>query len=96
MKESRLQRQIIDYLDSIGAYTLNVYGSGMTGKGTPDILACYKGLFIAIETKVGNNRLEPAQKIIRKRIIEAGGIHVVPYSLEQFISDFNEAVGNER
>ena len=95
MKESELQRQIIDYLKRIGAYVLNVYGSGMTGKGTPDILACYQGLFIAVETKVGKNRMSPAQKIIRQRILTAGGIHIVPYSLEQFISEFKEAVIKE-
>lgn len=96
MKESELQRQIIDYLNSIGAYTLNVYGSGMTGKGTPDILACYHGMFIAVETKVGKNRMSPAQKIIRKRILEAEGIHIVPYTLDQFITEFNEEVLHER
>ncbi len=96
MKESKLQRQIIDYLESIGAYTLNVYGSGMTGKGTPDLLVCYNGFFIAIETKVGRNVLSPAQRITRKRILSAGGIHIVPYSLEQFITDFKEAVNDER
>ena len=92
MRESTLQRRIIDYLESIGAYVLNVYGSGMTGKGTPDILACYNGLFISIETKVGNNRLGAAQVITRKRILKAGGIHIVPYSMEQFVTEFNEAV----
>lgn len=88
MKESTLQKHIIEWLRAKGAYVANIYGSGMTGKGTADLLVCYKGMFIAVECKVKNNKLSPAQEIQRKRVLSAGGTYIVPYTLEQFIDEF--------
>lgn len=92
MRESTLQSNIIDYLRGRGAFVVNIYGSGMTGKGVPDLLVCYDGKFIGVECKVGNNKLSPAQVIQRKRIIQAGGACIVPYTLEEFIDQFEAVV----
>lgn len=45
------------------------------GMGAPalDYFCCYKGLFIAIETKVPGKNLSPRQEITAKNIILAGG-----------------------
>lgn len=91
MKEKTLQAKIIDYCKTNGIYLINVYGSGMTAKGAPDLIGCYNGVFLAIECKVGKNVLSPAQQIHKKRILEAGGVHLTPYTLEEFITEL-EAV----
>lgn len=49
MKEQDIQRKIIKYLESVGAYVVKVVASNKSG--TPDILACYRGIFLAIEVK---------------------------------------------
>lgn len=50
--ESRIQADIILYLNSLDAtYSFNVGGGASTAKGTPDILCCHHGRFIAFEVK---------------------------------------------
>ena len=39
------------YLESKGAYVLKYVGGSQTKTGVPDLLVCYKGKFIALETK---------------------------------------------
>ena len=94
MKESTLQSNISEYLRGRGAFVANIYGSGMTGKGTPDLLVCFNGKFIAVECKVKKNKLSPAQIIQCKRIEQAGGACIVPYTFEEFIKQFEAVVGN--
>lgn len=96
MKESALQKSIIEWLRAKGAYVVNIYGSGMTAKGAPDLLVCYNGKFIAVECKVGNNDLSPAQNIHKNRILRAGGAHIVPYTLTEFIKSFEAVIEDDR
>ena len=95
MKESTLQDKIINYLRDRGAFVVNIYGSGMTGKGVPDLLVCYRGKFIGVECKVGKNKLSPAQIIQRERILRAGGACIVPYTFEEFIKQFEAVMEDE-
>lgn len=94
MKESTLQSNIIEYLRGRGAFVANIYGSGMSGKGVPDLLVCFNGKFIAVECKVNKNKLSPAQIIQCKRIEKAGGACIVPYTFEEFIKQFEAVVAN--
>ena len=50
--------------------------------GIPDIISCYKGLFIGIECKIGKNKMSKLQKKHRDQILAAGGIHILAYNLE--------------
>lgn len=84
-KEKALQDQIIEHLKSRDIYTLNVHGGGWGGRGTPDLLICLDGRFIAFELKVKGNNLEPAQRIHKKRIERNGGLHYSPYSFEEYL-----------
>lgn len=65
-------------------YYINVHGSGWGGKGTPDLIVCANGKFVAFELKVGDNQLSPAQRIHKKRIKRSGGLHYVPRTLDEF------------
>ena len=48
-----------------------------TVKGIPDLLACFKGKFIAIELKVDGEEATPIQKYRIKQIVKAGGLAFV-------------------
>lgn len=80
--ETKLQKSVQNYLKSIGAYEFKVHGSIYMRAGIPDIIACYKGYFIGIETKVGHNKMSEVQKIHKKEIEDANGIHILAYSLD--------------
>lgn len=80
--ETKLQRSIQKYLVDIGAYEFKVHGSAYMKAGIPDIIACYNGLFIGIECKVGKNKMSQLQEEHKKQIINANGIHILAYSLD--------------
>lgn len=84
--ESRLSRKIIRALNDQGAYTWKVHGNEFTPAGTPDIVGVYRGLFIAVETKMVGGRLSAIQEYRIKQIREAGGRVLAPcFSVEQAV-----------
>lgn len=92
MRESKLQQACIKYLKSKGIYYINIYGSGRTAKGAPDIIACIDGKFVGFEFKVGDNDMQPDQRIHKRRIVKSGGQHFCPRSLQEFISNVQEVL----
>lgn len=82
MKEQDIQRKIIKYLESVGAYVVKVVASNKSG--TPDILACYRGIFLAIEVKRPETKtnVSELQEYNIKKIKEAGGIAIVSWELD--------------
>lgn len=80
--ETKIQKQVQGYLKSIGAYCFKVHGSIYMRAGIPDIICCYKGLFIGIETKDGGNTPSELQKAHGRQIQKAKGIFIVAYSVE--------------
>lgn len=48
-------------------------------KGTADIIACYKGRYLAIEVKHGRNKPTQDQERFLDKVVESGGISVVAY-----------------
>lgn len=53
-------------------------------KGVADILAVYKGIFIAIEVKIGKDRLSPEQDGFLKNIQHAGGYSGIASTFDEF------------
>tara|TARA_R100000951_G_scaffold56281_1_gene47276 strand:- start:301 stop:609 length:309 start_codon:yes stop_codon:yes gene_type:complete len=49
--EGKVKKKVKEYLQSIGAWYYMPVSNGMGRVGCPDILVCYKGLFMAFETK---------------------------------------------
>ena len=49
--EGRVKKKVKEYLQSIGAWYYMPVSNGMGRVGCPDILVCYKGLFLVFETK---------------------------------------------
>ena len=53
--ESKVKKQVKKILDDLGAYHFSPMMDGYGRSGVPDIIACYKGRFLAIECKAGKN-----------------------------------------
>ncbi len=49
--EGKVKKKCKEYLKEIGAWYYMPVSNGMGRVGCPDILVCYKGLFMAFETK---------------------------------------------
>lgn len=49
--EGKVKKKVKEYLQSIGAWYYMPVSNGMGRVGCPDILVCYKGMFVAFETK---------------------------------------------
>ena len=79
MLEQKVQKKIIDFLNDIGAWSCKIISSNKAG--TPDILACHQGKFLAIECKSVKGKPSEIQKYQISQIEQAGGIAVVAYSI---------------
>ena len=81
--EARVSRVIIQYLNSLPeGWAFKVHGSEYQTAGVPDILACYRGLFLGIETKMPGNKPSTIQDYIMGKIRKAEGLVLVAYSLK--------------
>ena len=83
MNEGTLTRKMKQYLQSQGAYVENIWGGGFQASGIPDLIACYKGVFLGLEVKLDYNKPSEIQKVKIKMINDAGGIGRVVYSIDE-------------
>jgi Holliday junction resolvase len=65
--------EICKYLDSIRAWYFRPYMAGYGKRGVPDIIACSRGMFIAIEVKRPGKKPTPVQELRGKQIRAAYG-----------------------
>ena len=61
-------------------------------KGVADVLSCYKGILIAIEIKIGTDRLSDEQEGFMRNIEHHGGRSIVAKTEDQFKEAWAEAV----
>lgn len=67
---------------------------GTGTNGTADISALWLGKTLKIETKIGRDKLSPAQEAYREKIEAAGGIYIVARSFEGFVSELERRLGD--
>lgn len=79
--EASIQRQILAFLKSKGAYAVKVEAANR--RGVPDILCCFKSRFLAIETKTEKGVISDIQLCHRDFIDLAQGIHIFATSVER-------------
>ena len=91
-KEKKLQKKIIDLLQSKGAFVIKTIVSSRSG--LPDLIACYKGNFISIEVK-GESEVTALQKYNIEQIKKAGGQAIVAYNISEVI-DLIENISNRK
>lgn len=82
-KEKPLTNLILDEYRKRGAFAEKIHG-GPTQPRLVDVIACYKGYFIALEVKIGHNYVPtPYQIHIIQDVVRCGGIAGVVYSLDE-------------
>lgn len=90
---NRLERTttnaILNALRKRGAFAEKLHGGGPQRRGLPDIIACYRGYFFAVETKREDNKPEPAQMRVHDEIVLAGGIVVVAYTVADVLHELD-------
>lgn len=89
--ESNFQKKLLPYLEHLGAYVIKIHNDGHMRSGTPDVIMCYRGLFVALELK--NPRIknpykglsdEQAAHIVE--ITKAAGLAYAVSSMPQVIA----------
>lgn len=75
--ESKVKKKVHALLKERGAYAVNYIGGAYANNGTPDILACFCGVFIGIECKAGKGKPTALQIKNLRDIDHAGGLSLV-------------------
>jgi Holliday junction resolvase len=75
--EAKVKKKVVDVLKKYGAYYFFPATGGYGRSGVPDIVSCYRGVFIAIECKAGNNKPTPLQEAEMGKIRKAQGFVLV-------------------
>ena len=75
--EGAVKEKVKQILKRIGAHWYMPVPQGFGKQGVSDFLVCYKGLFIAIETKFGGNKLTKLQGQYGTEVFKAGGLFLV-------------------
>ena len=87
--EKIFENKIKSYLKSIGAYFIKTHGDRFSKVGTPDILACVNGHFVAVEVKGEKGKPSELQLYHIEQIQKAGGYGIIlyPKDFEKFKKD---------
>jgi Holliday junction resolvase len=64
-------------LKTLGAYYFYPVTGGWGKSGVPDIVACYKGLFLGLECKAGKGKPTKLQELNLKQIDDIGGYALI-------------------
>lgn len=83
MKESTVQGRIIQALEQRGAWVVKVHQTGRGRRGIPDVIACYRGIFLAIEVKAPGGQTTDHQRVQLRQIQAAGGHAMVASSVSK-------------
>jgi hypothetical protein len=71
--EFKVKLSVKKILDGLGIYHFSPFMAGMGRAGVPDIIACHKGRFVAIECKAGKGKTTALQDRELNAIADAGG-----------------------
>lgn len=86
MLEKQVENQIKKWLEQNKHWYFKVHGGPFQKVGVPDIVACIKGKFVAIEVKRPNGGVvSKLQQVQMEQIKACGGVVGVARSLDEFI-----------
>ena len=66
-----------------GAFCFKIWGNEKMMSGLPDIIGCYRGQFIAIETKMPGGTTSVIQNRVRAKLLRAGAHVLVAHSVAE-------------
>jgi len=100
---NELTNNVIDFIYRQGGYawrsssvgvfdTKRMHFRAAAKKGVSDVLACFRGRLIAVEIKIGTDKLSDEQTGFMRNIEHAGGIALVVTNFEDFKQKWEEAV----
>ena len=75
--EAKVKKKVVDVIKKNGAYYFFPATGGYGRSGVPDIVCCYRGVFIGIECKAGSNKPTPLQEAEMAKIRQAQGVTLV-------------------
>ena len=75
--EAKVKKKVVDVLKKYSAYYFFPATGGYGRSGVPDIVSCYRGVFVAIECKAGSNKPTPLQEVEMQKIRKAQGFVLV-------------------
>lgn len=75
--EAAVKKRVTEILKAHGAYYFSPVTGGFGRSGVPDIVACIRGRFIAIECKAGKNKPTALQQKNLQEIREVQGLAFV-------------------
>ena len=75
--EKKVKDKVRKTLEKLGCYYFFPATGGFGKSGVPDIVICFKGHFVAIECKAGDNKPTALQEMNMKKIRESGGSTIV-------------------
>ena len=88
VSESQVQAKMMQMIHTRGHYARKIQNA--CSAGTPDILACVHGWFLAVEVKrPKGGRTTPLQELNRRQIIMNGGVSLIAPSLEELVEVLN-------
>lgn len=96
--ESGLQKRCLDWIkdNRPDLLPVNNHGGGWGNKGFPDVTVYGHGRCIQVELKDGDAyKVQPAQKIWRRRFAKVGVSTYVARSFEEFQTTIEKEYGNE-
>ena len=100
-KASDLTNQIIDHIykhrgyawraSSVGIYDQQKHSFRTSPKkGVSDILACHQSFLVAIEVKIGKDKLRPEQEGFLRNVENVGGITMIVKTFDDFKKQWSE------
>ena len=75
--EAKVKKKVVDVIKKYGAYYFFPATGGYGRSGVPDVVCCYRGMFVAIECKAGSNKPTPLQEAEMQKIRQAQGFVLV-------------------
>jgi Holliday junction resolvase len=75
--ERKVKNKVVALLKEHGVYYFFPATYGMGRSGVPDVVCCYKGVFVGIECKAKNNKPTELQQRELAAIKQAGGVAFV-------------------
>lgn len=89
--EKQTENKIKKYLKEKNIYYFKHHGNKFSAVGVPDIIACHKGRFIALEVKAPHGKTSKLQDYHIEAIKRSGGIAHVVKTLEE-VEDIIETI----
>lgn len=94
--EGKLKEHMRRYLTERGAFWSNVTGGPGSKPGDPDMIACYRGLYIGLEAKTPTGTVSPLQEQRKAEIEAAGGLCFIIRGMDDLKEALREADGEFR